>query len=512
MERGVRAELMRPTQPRSLCWAKAASICRVIFPFLKLRSRTAEPFWKRCCGQRHPRPSERFFSGLLLWIIAVFTFCYMFLTISSTTFLMKRDGDKYVAISKFPACGRHISYFMLSKRVVEVLLMHHLCGNLMQPLEEMYQQRYRDLELNRPLGPFHWFQRVVMRRRESQEKWLSSFFPDVMLLLAIGICAFCYVWQMLRKKVDFKEFQEISDFVLDLDAPSWPILLADTIAYVYTITLVIGFLLTTLESNVVAIACRQREYFVTLFLFMVLWGSNFLMILFDRTLYTSAWGSPASAPVRTIAAASQVFITHSSVMLGAVLAGHSAHLRRTPDMTWNVCLTKMVPSCVVLVAIAAWSGLANVYHQHPECYPTEYHLFSESWAYFIRVLPGLGGSCLLMMSQLSHDRGEDEDDSDSFEFMSALDYDSTLIALTVALAVIMNANSVFEMEASRIPGSTVVAVTELLAPLGLSTFTFHAWKSPPRSTSSARSAGLWLGLVCLGEVSHVLSNICPRRL
>ena len=31
------------------------------------------------------------------------------------------------------------------------------------------------------------------------------------------------------------------------------------------------------------------------------------------------------------------------VMLGAVLAGHSAHLRRTPDMTWNVCLTKMVP-------------------------------------------------------------------------------------------------------------------------------------------------------------------------
>ena len=31
--------------------------------------------------------------------------------------------------------GRHISYFMLSKRVVEVLLMHHLCGNLMQPLE-----------------------------------------------------------------------------------------------------------------------------------------------------------------------------------------------------------------------------------------------------------------------------------------------------------------------------------------------------------------------------------------
>ncbi|CAE7302422.1 Cpne9 [Symbiodinium sp. KB8] len=468
------------TSPRPACLTR---LSHGLFPFLKLRHATEEPFWRRCCeSQRTPRPSETFLAGLGFWLLAVAVVCYLLLTISSTTFLMKEVPDskpkKYEAISKFPGSGRHIYYFLLVKRLVEVTVLNHLCGNLMEPLPAMYQKRFEDLEHMRPHGVVRGLQRLItsLFRRQHREKWLTSFVPDYILLLVVGSMGIVYVVVLCSRKLDVHVYQETEHFIIARNDPgSAALLIVDSVVYAYTMVLVTGFLLCTLEQNVVAKPDRQREFFSALALFIMLWGTNFFTTLYDRQIYTSAWGLPAPATIRILASAAQVFVTHSMVMMGAVLFGHSAHLRRTPDLTWKDFLLKLLPSVLLLAVAGVWVGLQRQFHEHSECFPEGYRLFAQTWPYFTTLVASLGGLALLLLTFCARARDAEESD-----FTSLLDYDSLLIMLTVSLAVIGNINTIFAMEASRAIGSFCGALARLLGPIGISTFAFAAWKDPPR--------------------------------
>eukprot|EP00439_Symbiodinium_sp_Y106_P025343 s6621_g3.t1 len=471
-----------------------------LFPFLKLRHAIEEPFWRRCCeSQRTPRPSETFLAGLGFWLVAVAVVCYLLLTISSTTFLMKEVPDstpkKYEAISKFPGSGRHIYYFLLVKRLVEVTVLNHICGNLMELLPAMYQKRFEDLEHMQPYGVVRGFQRMItsLFRRQHREKWLTSFVPDYILLLLVGSMGIVYVVVLCSRKLDVHIYQETEHFIIARNDPgSAALLIVDSVVYAYTMVLVIGFLLCTLEQNVVAKPDRQREFLSALALFIMLWGTNFFTTLYDRQIYTSAWGLSAPATIRILASAAQVLVTHSMVMMGAVLFGHSAHLRRTPDLTWKDFLLKLLPSVLLLAVAGVWAGLMRQYHEHSECSPEGYRLFAQTWPYFTTLVASLGGLALLLLTFCARTRDAEESD-----FTSLLDYDSMLIMLTVSVAVIGNINTIFAMEASRAFGSFFGALARLLGPIGISTFAFAAWKDPPRR-AEPRSKGLWLGLVLAG--------------
>ena len=125
-------------------------------------------------------------------------------------------------------------------------------------------------------------------RRQHREKWLTSFVPDYILLLVVGSMGIVYVVVLCSRKLDVHVYQETEHFIIARNDPgSAALLIVDSVVYAYTMVLVTGFLLCTLEQNVVAKPDRQREFFSALALFIMLWGTNFFTTLYDRQIYTS---------------------------------------------------------------------------------------------------------------------------------------------------------------------------------------------------------------------------------
>jgi hypothetical protein len=485
-----------------------------LLPYLKLKHEAAEPFWT-CCESRNPSHSDVFLVGMAFWLVAVFTFCYLFLTISATTFLMKEvpgsDPKKYTPETKDPNVGRHLYFYLLTKRTFEVILLNHLCGNLMEPLHDMKAHHEADLEDMRPLGLIYWMRRLgnYVTCREHKDRWPSSFIADHFLLMFVGTSGLVYQVLMCQAKMNVHDIQKATHFVFARQDPIHEsILIIDSATFAYTMILVMGFLFITLEDTVVPKAGRQREFQGTMAMFILLWATNFLTVLFDRQVYTNAWiGS--SALLRMFAAAQQVFVTHSLVMLGAVMLGHSAHFRKCPDITWRVLFCKLFPLLVSLLGVLAWSGGVRSWHTHPYCHSFEYHWFVRPWPYFFTGMTAFCGLVLFVLSMPHLWSREEADDSDELQSNQDLtrlfDYDSMLVLLTSSLAVIWNASQIFEMEVSRKVLETLGSILWIFGPIGMAAFALHAWNKPP-TLRSASSRGLWLGLFFAGTMFFIFQQ------
>ena len=84
--------------------------------------------------------------------------------------------------------------------------------------------------------------------------------PDYALLLLVGVMGLFYVLILCLRKLDVHVYQETEHFIIARNDPgSAGLLVLDSFAYAYTMVLVTGFLLCTLEENVVAKPDRQCE-------------------------------------------------------------------------------------------------------------------------------------------------------------------------------------------------------------------------------------------------------------
>ena len=152
-----------------------------------------------------------------------------------------------------------------------------------------------------------WFCRCCLRR-SYRPRWLSSFFPDYVLLFLVGPCAVIYTTMLWLRKLAPQSPQSW----IDRGDPGW-LLSLDSFLFIYASILVIGFIFNTLELHVVANPSRRLEFRACLAFYMVIWSMNFLSILNDRYVFSSAWGHQGQWLFRVFAALAQVFVTHSTV-------------------------------------------------------------------------------------------------------------------------------------------------------------------------------------------------------
>ena len=506
------AEALEPSASPSVRWR----ITRLIFPFLKLR----EDAGRRGCNFT-PRLFERFLGALGIWLIAVFLFCYAILTMSAETFAVSQETHQMKR--KQPACGQHMTYVLIAKRILEFCLLSHLCGPLMEKApEDMDHYRLSEINLMRDssggLGVVSKTRSCVLGlfRRQYTVRWLSSFFPDYILLFLVVPCSIIFNIYLWKQKLDAHRNLEDGLIYIDLRDPRHGVYVClDSFLYIYLVVLVTGFLYTTLELHVVPNSVHRSEFRAVLTLFIVLWSMNFFTAQDDRFLFAGAWGYSRMNPfLRATAALAQVFITHSTVMLGAILLGHSEHVRRTPDLPCMVFCCKLLPSLLFTILIIVLSTTFRQYHDHnADCTPFVARSIVAMWPWFEFLLPFLGGSFLLV--SLCVERGSSDGEGEESDFDIEMDYDSTLMVATLSLAVFFNVNHIYEMEANRPGGdrlwmSFFIASLQLLGPIGLATFAFYSWKKPPLRVGSSRfrnKCGLWFAFVFAGAMFTTFQNI-----
>lgn len=80
-------------------------------------------------------------------------------------------------------------------------------------------------------------------------------------------------------------------------------------------------------------------------------------------------------------------------MLGAVLLGHSEHLRRTPDLPCRAFCLKMLPSLTIVLLIAVYALESRVWHNHPQCSTSLENMIVNSWPWFQSLFPGCLQKC-----------------------------------------------------------------------------------------------------------------------
>eukprot|EP00929_Paragymnodinium_shiwhaense_P120171 TRINITY_DN92084_c0_g1_i2.p1 TRINITY_DN92084_c0_g1~~TRINITY_DN92084_c0_g1_i2.p1 ORF type:complete len:907 (+),score=115.95 TRINITY_DN92084_c0_g1_i2:129-2849(+) len=505
-----------------------------IFPFLKLREGAASTPIRICfCKRRGKKPKEIeiFVSASVMWLLMVIVYSYFLLTMSAQTLIMKDSDQGGITLKrKEPQVGNHMQHVVLLKRLMEVLILHYLCSNIMQPLPGLHDVRISELEEAHPHGLIHWMLRSVyfLTGRAYSPMWFSSFIADHILLVMVGVAAIAYQIELLLRKLHFDELKFRLEGDIDLEAmPNWIFAVIETAAAIYAYILVVGFLIFTLEGKVVAKKNRRVEFKPLMSMFVLFWSSNFFYIMYDRQLYTTSFlfqDEQATKTLRLSAGLAQLFITHSSVMFGAVLCGHSAHFKKSPDLTWTTVCCKLVPTLLLVFLYYAAMMTRRSVHTTQECNPLLYEIFAKPWPYVDVAWQAFAGSVLLYLAfrhRSEHEDGDNDEITESTSsmvrvvsgasrnsdvaamagihfdmqsFADMLDYDLVLIIGTYSVAMLAGVTRVFEYEADRFGTSFVAAIFKLLAPVGTCGFALVCWRHPPhKDTTSSRA--LWFALV-----------------
>lgn len=133
--------------------------------------------------------------------------------------------------------------------------------------------------------------------RRSAPRWLSSFFPDYILLVLVFPASLLFQIYLWVQKVDaYRETGTEEDIYTDWKLPEYEVLIhADSFFFIYLSVLVTGFLFTTLEYHLVASEASRGEFTAVLSLFIVLWSMNFFTTQDDRYTYAAvSWSCGSS--------------------------------------------------------------------------------------------------------------------------------------------------------------------------------------------------------------------------
>lgn len=569
----------------------------LLLPFLQLKEEASVLPPLRCCRRRRhgSAVAEVFLTSCLFWLIGLTIIMYLLLLITEVTFLVQEKNGAYLPVIKSPGVGDHYSYLLLTKRIMELLLMHYLC-RIMEPNKAARREHYRHLELAEPVGVLTDTSRLCRRligRQLGPRKplrWFSSFITDHLLLGTVGTSYIIYVVMSLIEHLSVKNMQvEQKLYMANVSSDSFEVLIVEAVVSIYVAVLVVGFLVITLGHNVVPKKERQSEFVGVLALFIIVWASNFLVVLLDRQIYTSLWVTRKQICPwrRLVAALGQVFITHSTVMLGAVFFGHSEHFTPCPDLEWSTLFRKVLPMVVMTGIFGAWSILAQDFSSHQSCARVLFNVFSASWPYVFVTLEVLGGLLLIylavadgptsllargkasasldsLLAELDllpapeqgghpavvleeghsghghdsagehsqeehrneqhqhHSEGRRHDEEQhhfeeqhgqevhrrhgthfphahghgpraGMSVSDMLDYDSWLVVITILAALSYYVVTIFASGLFSVPYTFFSRVAELLAPLGIATFTVSAWRKPPKRNTRS-SLGLWYAM------------------
>lgn len=473
-------------------------------------------------------------------LMALLVLCYFALCIGSITFKLEKEGDEWETETKTPAVGSTYALLVYYRWIVLHVLMY-IMSRMLQPTprqEIISSETVEDF----PPGVLSC---LTCRKWRRKRLSLSSHTPDHLLLFTAGFCAVLYFVAFLWLKLTVQDTEREREVWIagTFQRDSILLLVGDHLSGALATVNVMGFLYRTLEQNCVQRDKHQSGMFEALVaFFVVIWASCFMTILMDRQLYTSAWviegldldldalGTDVAGPVyvvlRVLAAFAQVFITHSSVMLLAVLLGHSEHLVRTADLEEPVFIWRILPMGFLALVLVVYLLLQKKWHVRPECAPSWFPLFvSELWPYLYSGFCIITGGLLAWLSTQARrnevnlmeepveapPNGHHGEDAPSLspeeprapepsfrlrdETWKDLDFDSFLLLLTWGLAVLYYVADMYykhTLKVSGFPISWWVSISRLIVPFGLVAYTLAVYKHPPKKGRA--SFGLWVAM------------------
>jgi hypothetical protein len=367
---------------------------------------------------------------------------------------------------------------------------------------------------------------------------------DVMLLLGTAVLSVLHQWNVLYIQMH----GDLQTSKLHLYGGTTKVILraATSLASLYVDILLLGFLCFCLLLGAAPVAKRTLEFHAFMILLLLFWLLEFLKVVHHRNIFTAAFRD-ATVASRTFAAGAQIFVTHGSVMLGAVLMGHSAHFQKCPDMTWRVFLVKVVPTGIILGFFVggtmfwrehcAWDLVRDEFLCY-SLFPAIELTFDVCGGFLMWRLAGRNLDIWEAEAEAEAGDATAEDEAETeakqhgkrptlleramgwthesklgtpnISFAEIVDYDGVLLGLTFSIAIFYNVSMSFEKYAEYGFLLAGMEFIRLIAPFGAASFAYSVWKHPPKPGSHLCRHGLWFGIafVCCQFMSFQIIEDC----
>jgi hypothetical protein len=420
------------------------------------------------------------------WLVgASLRFGFLLLGSLLATFFVVYICFSFNAASTFPVIGTSLYWWILARNILIIFLLHIICLHIAIPNRDRLAMLHFDMKKIDPrlayVGVFHTIRKGVawISRRPFRMRWFTTFLSDCILL---GLTyAFYAVASIMRAVVNSGDVARI---------------LAE-VANVYKGLLVLGFIMYSLEFYPKHDPGKAALSQGILLFIIAMNFADFFLFVGEKTSEVGI--------MRAFSAGAQLFITHSSVLLSAIIGNHHAHAHISPDF----------PSSG-LWKLGIWglsAGVWATYSVLKESYASDAYWKGNwipiSFPYVLWVLNVLGGVlCLYFAGRYSTKQdesvrlvrlGEHEatildgsmEDNEHKEH-EKLDYDIMLIVITFVLATVYFASEVFTSYALSEFVTMVYWMSSPLAPIGLAVLAATFWWKPPSKPQIALYIALWL--------------------
>ena len=422
-------------------------------------------------------------------------------------------------LDKFPNVGDSLRYVLIFRNIVLIALMHYMCFTVCRPnfarIRSLHIPKFApDTELGY-IGVFHSLRRLMTFFSPFQLRWFTTFLSDSLLLGITYIAFFLYGVMMINGASTAHAFSELTN--------------------VYRGCLTCGFIIYTLEFAPIV---KKKPAFNAICLFTIAMQiSDFFLFVFDK--------QNQGAVQRAFGAGAQLFITHSSVLLAAILGQHHQHASLSADFplrsVWKIVL--------VLLIAATWLTYAIYRDQfgHEEYGTMKSHWVPVSYPYALWGLSVLGGLFGLAgaayycfcteipktmhsldqpeehsngvvhhdsakatvketepngvvdssdahegepSSMVHHDTSASQGESHSESHHSSTEFDIMLIVITFTVSAVYYSSEMFGAFSHGYPYTVTYWITTPLAPIGLAVLAATYWWKPPSSPRIMLYAGL----------------------
>lgn len=392
--------------------------------------------------------------------------------------------------SSYPFVGTTVFWWVLMRNVVMIVLFHILCVHISQPNKE--RLRMMDFDMGKVdsdlahVGVFHTSRKLLafITRRPFKMRWFTTFLSDNILLTLTFVCNVAH--GAIKVSHDPSTDRAVS-----------------YVFHVYRAVLLLGFIMYSLDFAP-KVSHAHTYGFKAILLFAV------SMNLADFFFHTGDSVSQNGIE-RAIGAGAQLFITHSTVLLLAIMGGHHMHAHASPDLPWRGLLK--IASAMLCGGV--WLAYAVLWSYNGTHDTTVHSWVPESYVYSLWGLNVVGGffcvsaaffhagsrtPTLQLVKLGDHVASVENTAVEPEEQDQGLDFDVMLIVITFVVSSMFFASEIFGALSLNEIASMFYWICAPAAPIGLSVLAVTAWWRPPAKARLSLYVGLFLAASWLGSV------------
>ena len=413
--------------------------------------------------------------------------------------------------STYPQMGTILYWWILARNFVIILAIHLTCLVILTPNHNRLAMLHFDMKKIDPhlayIGLFHNIRKfsAFVMRRPFRIRWFTTYLSDSILL---GLTYLLYVVTCILRAVDHSD--------------SVGRVLSETLN-VYKGGLITGFVIYTLEFDPKLAKTKSGIYKGILLFILAMNFADFFLFVGEKTSESSI--------ARAFGAGAQLFITHSSVLITAIMGGHHNNAHISPDLPLK-SLWKLAVWLVLCLVFLTYAIIKESFQGDPDW---QHNWVPVSFPYVMWGINVFGGlACLLFAARYSFSKQETLQlvrlgehsaailDKSAEEITGSnhhaaeedeqMDYDIMLIVITFVISGVYFAGEIAAFFAFGEYISMTYWLTSPLAPFGLAVLTATIWWRPPARSQFALYVALVLASWCLLSVEvtedcHLSSDV-----